>query len=306
MWFLFLEVTNVVIIFGKNKVSRFTSDEKRLIFNQAYLEALELYPKPTRIHDIKTSFGVVRIYEYLPKEKTRNKPIVFFHGHYASSLMWTPNIESFSNEAPLYSIDFIDEPGLSRQRRPFRSHKDEALYLEEVFKQIRVKKFHLLGVSLGGWKAVNYTHYYPNRVASLILLDPVSVFSPLSKEIVFRYLGSLFKEHNMVEYLLNGQELPQENPFSKTINMAMNDFEFGTAFPLGTRKNALKSLKSPVLALMAGKSPLHDSNLAVKNGRKWVKTIEIENWKDATHGFSFELAEEVNKKIKLFLSRIEE
>ncbi len=109
----------------------------------------------------------------------------------------------------------------------------------------------------------------------------------------------------MVEYLLNGQKIPQGNPFSKTIDMAMNDFEFGTAFPLGTRKKALKSLKCPVLALMAGKSPLHDSNLTVNNGLRWVKTIQIENWKDATHGFSFEMAKEVNKKIKVFLKRIE-
>ncbi len=305
MLFLFQGVINVVMIFGKNKVSRFTTDEKRVIFHQAYLEALEIFPKATRSIDIKTSFGVVRIYEFLPKVKTHNTPIVFFHGHYASSLMWIPNIESFLNEAPLYVIDFIDEPGLSIQTRAFRNHKEEALYLEEVFRKIGVKKFHIIGVSLGGWKAVNYAYYYPNRVASLILLDPVSVFSPLSKEIVFRYLGSLFKEHNMVEYLLNGQKIPQGNPFSKTIDMAMNDFEFGTAFPLGTRKKALKSLKCPVLALMAGKSPLHDSNLAVNNGLRWVKTIQIENWKDATHGFSFEMAKEVNKKIKVFLKRIE-
>lgn len=294
-----------MIIFGKNKISRFTSEEKRLTFTRTYLEALKEYPQPTRIHDIKTSFGVVRVYEYLPKQRTGMKPIVFFHGHYASSLMWQPNVEAFLNKAPLYLIDFLDEPGLSRQRRAFRRHKDEASYLEEVFRKLKLRKFHLIGVSLGGWKAVNYSYYYPKRVSSLILLDPVSVFTPLSRQIVFRYLGSLLKEKNMVEYLLNGQKLPQDNPFAKTISMAMNDFEFGTAFPLGTRKKALKSLKCPVLGIMAGKSPLHDGNRGMKKGRKWVSSIEIENWRDASHALSFELAKEVNERMDSFIKRVE-
>lgn len=293
-----------MIIFGKNKISRFETEEKRLLFNATYEEAFRTYPEPTRVLDLKTSFGMVRVYEYLPEDKKDVKPIVFFHGHYASSLMWLPNIKVFLGRYPLYLLDFLDEPGLSKQFRPFKNHKDQAFYLEEVFQELKLLEFHLWGVSLGGWKAVNYCEYYPKRVSSLILLDPVSVFSPLSKQIVFQYLGSLFKEHNMVEYLLNGEELPDDNSFSKTIHMAMNDFQFGTAFPLGTRKKALKSLECHVLAIMAGKSPLHDSNLAVKNGRKWVKFIDIENWEDASHALSFELAPQVNKKIEMFIRRI--
>ncbi len=294
-----------MVIFGKNQISRFTSEEKRGEFIQVYEEALETFPKPSRVHDVKTMFGVVRVYEYLPKERQEATPLVFFHGHYASSLMWEPNLKAFLGSAPIYLLDFIDEPGLSRQRRAFKNDQEQAMYLEEVFKKLKLGKFHLIGVSLGGWKAVNYTYYYPRRVTSLVLLDPVSVFSRLSKEIVFRYLGSLFKEYDMVQYLLNGEQLPKENPFVKTISMAMSDFYFGTAFPLGTRKKALKSMTCPVLAIMAGNSPLHDGAQGMKSGRKWVKVIEIENWKDASHALSFELADEVNEKIGLFIHRIE-
>ncbi len=295
-----------MVIFGKNQVSRFTSEEKRAEFIKAYEEALENYPKPSRILDVKTMFGLVRVYEYLPKEQKDTTPMVFFHGHYASSLMWQPNLIPFIDEVPIYLLDFLDEPGLSRQRKAFKNNAEQASCLESVFKKLKLAKFHLVGVSLGGWKAVNYAFFYPKRVRSLILLDPVSVFTRLSKEIVFRYLGSLFKEYDMVKYLLNGDKLPPDNSFAKTINIAMSDFYFGTAFPLGTRKTALKSLTCPVLAIMAGKSPLHDANQAVRSGRKWVKNIEIENWKDATHGFSFELADEVNEKMRLFIKRIEE
>ena len=282
------------------------TEEKRLEFTKNYKEALTMYPKPTRIHDVKTSFGTVRVYEYLPDVIGDATPLVFFHGHYASSLMWAPNLDAFIQKAPLYLLDFIDEPGLSRQRKALKNHLEQALYLEEVFKKLRLRKFHLIGVSLGGWKAVNYAYYYPKRVASLVLLDPVSVFSPLSKEIILQYFSSLFKKVNMVRYLLNGEKLPTGNPFTKTISMAMNDFFFGTAFPLGTRKKALKSLTCPVLAIMAGKSPLHDGDMGMRNGRKWVKSIEIENWQDASHALSFEFAEEINAKISVFIQRWEE
>ncbi len=295
-----------MIIFGKNQISHFNSEEKREIFTKTYMEALKNYPEPTGIYDLKTSFGVVRVYEYLPKHGQGATPMVLFHGHYASSLMWEPNLKAFIDIMPVYLLDFIDEPGLSQQSRAFKNHKEEALYLEEVFDKLKLLKFHLIGVSLGGWRAVNYTYYFPKRVASLVLLDPVSVFSYLSKKMISHYLISLVNNYDMVEYLLNGEKLPQGNPFVETINMARDDFYFGTAFPLGTREKALKALTCPVLAIMAGKSPLHDGDTAMRNGREWVSNIEIENWQDATHALTYMLAHEVNSKIKLFINRIEQ
>lgn len=66
-------------------------------------------------------------------------------------------------------------------------------------------------------------------------------------------------------------------------------------------KEDLKNINVPVLALMAEKSTMHNSGKAVETGKKYVKDIDIVNWKNASHAINGEFSNEVNARILNFI-----
>lgn len=72
-------------------------------------------------------------------------------------------------------MDLLGEPGLSIQTSPIENHKQQADWVGEVLTKLNLTKVHLLGISFGGWLVVNYAVYYPEYIASIILLDFCSI-----------------------------------------------------------------------------------------------------------------------------------
>ena len=60
---------------------------------------------------------------------------------------------------------------MSVQDKPIRDADDETHWLDEALAGLGLEQAHLLGVSIGGWTAVNYAVRRPGRAASLTLLD---------------------------------------------------------------------------------------------------------------------------------------
>jgi pimeloyl-ACP methyl ester carboxylesterase len=67
------------------------------------------------------------------------------------------------------------DPNPSVMRAPMTPPASCAAWLEEVLGQISDRPAHLVGVSYGGWIAMNQAIRAPERVASLTLLDPAGL-----------------------------------------------------------------------------------------------------------------------------------
>ncbi|XP_008550144.1 (Lyso)-N-acylphosphatidylethanolamine lipase isoform X1 [Microplitis demolitor] len=108
-------------------------------------------------------------------EKSPKTPIVLLHGLGAGVALWCLNLDSLSQERPVYAIDLL---GFGRSSRPNFSNdaqKSEAQLIrsvEEWRREMELDKFVLLGHSMGGFLAASYAIQYPNRVQHLILADP--------------------------------------------------------------------------------------------------------------------------------------
>ena len=284
-------------------VSRFKGGKARKDFVEAYREVFASFPEPRTVYDVKTSFGIVRVY-YYEKECTRMKvPLLLLHGRYTSSLMWKDNLPALISKYPVYMIDIIGEPGLSIQTRPFVRSWDQAVWLEEMLVKLKLEKFSLVGASMGGWAAVNYLRYFKGRVKSLILLDPVFVFSPISPRTVWQFLLFQLTREKMLPFLLNEKKVPLVDAMGKTVKIGMWKFLYRSPIPFRIKIRELKDIRCPVLTIMAGRSPLHDSEKAVSFGKKVVRNIEIENWKHASHALTFELSDAVNRRMLSFLDK---
>ena len=287
-------------------ISRFRSPEAKREFLKYYDIAIKFLPRPKEVIDIDTSFGRARVYHFGEEENEGKTPLVLIHGHYASSYMWFLNIPSFMKKRPVYAFDMIGEPSRSFQTKPFIKSKDQAFWLEEALGKLRLEKIHLLGASMGGWAATNYVRHYPKRVASLILLDPVFVFTSITLETVRQFLIFQVNKEKMLSFLLN-QELDIDDVFmGKIVTTSMENFIFRTTIQKKIKNADLKKIRCPVLAIMAGESMLHDSDKAVKVGRETIQNIEIENWKGASHALNFEKDKLVNDRVNRFSEKIEE
>ncbi|HCD3338029.1 TPA: alpha/beta hydrolase [Staphylococcus aureus] len=158
-------------------ISDFTKKSQRMEFLVHYNKAMRFLPRARTIYDVETTFGMVRVYYYASKGSEGKVPLILLHGHYASTIMWQPNLLPLSERAPVYSVDLLGEPGRSRLKKPLWKEKDHAAWLKEVMVKLEISSAILLGSSMGGYYAVNFARYYPEKTEGLILLDPVFVFS---------------------------------------------------------------------------------------------------------------------------------
>ncbi len=143
-------------------------------------------PPPDQTLDLRTQFGVVRVYRFTSSASTGRVPIVLLPGRASASPIWADNLPTLLRQAPIYTVDLLGEPGMSIQSRPITSAADQARWLNQVLAQLPEPQLDLLGVSIGGWTATNLAVRDPGKIRSVILLDPVFVFGPISTAAIIR------------------------------------------------------------------------------------------------------------------------
>ncbi len=158
-------------------VGHFKSERARAHFLSAYQSAMAQLPPVSESTDVPTSFGTVRAYRF--EGRSAGPPVVLLPGRNASTPMWRVNIPALLEHRTVIGIDLLGEAGMSVQDKPITGPDDEAQWLDDTLTGLGLDRAHLLGVSIGGWTAVNYAVRRPGRAASLALLDPVMTFAPI-------------------------------------------------------------------------------------------------------------------------------
>src|SRR5699024_3691667 len=127
--------------------------------------------------DVRTSYGIVRLYRF--EGKSDETPLLLLPGRSSATPVWAGNLSSLLEIGDVYTVDLLGEPGMSVQERPITSEADQAAWLEEALAALPEESFHIVGLSIGGWNAVNLALREPAHLASLIVIDPVFVFDDL-------------------------------------------------------------------------------------------------------------------------------
>lgn len=292
-----------------SQIGHFTSEKVKEDFQVVYNEAMEILPNPEETMDIKTEFGIVRVYLFTKEENRHKEPILLLPGHYASTPMWDSNLEGLMKERPVYTLDLLGEPGMSVQMKTIRDHQDQAKWLNEVLVKLDLEKVHITGVSIGGWTVMNLARYYPERIASISLLDPVFVFASISLKMILLSIPATVKvfpksiRERMLSYISGGAEADESVPVAKLIESGMKNYKDKLPTPDVFKSVDLKKINCPVLAFMADKSTMHNSQKAVERGKRYVKDIIIENWPNASHAISGEYSDEINRRILEFVEK---
>lgn len=99
-------------------------------------------------------------------------PVLLLHGSQANSAAWMPDVALWSQKYRLFAIDMIGEAGLSARVRPDLAGEVHALWLDDVLAGLGISRAAFVGMSLGGWLALDYAARRPQAVQALALICP--------------------------------------------------------------------------------------------------------------------------------------
>ena len=289
-------------------VGHFTSAAGQDRFLAAYDKAMQVLPAPEQTLDLRTQFGVVRVYRF-SSASTDRVPIVLLPGRASASPIWGDNLPTLLRQAPIYTVDLLGEPGMSIQSRPITSAGDQAKWLNQVLAQLPEPQLDLLGVSIGGWTATNLAVHDPRKIRSVILLDPVFVFGPISIAAIIRSIpasvGWLPKSwrDNFNSWTANGAPV-EDVPAAEMIEAGMQSYALKLPSPQQITRQQLSNLTLPVLAILAGKSRMHDSRADAAVGERALRAGQVTVYPDASHAINGEYPEQIAEDIEQFRLRL--
>ncbi|MEJ3657378.1 alpha/beta fold hydrolase [Actinomycetes bacterium KLBMP 9759] len=284
-------------------IGHFVSADARRRYFAAYDKAMADGPVPLDQRDIPTTFGTVRVHRH---GTGSGPPVVLLHGRSATSAMWQPNLRALAAQHPVHTIDTLGEPGRSVQALPITSPADQAGWLAEVLTELDVPAVHLVGASAGGWLAFNHAAHVPEQVASLTLLDPANVLARFSPAFVLGAFSTLpVVPRSMTDQFLSwtSGDPPMDSPVAQLLVAGLREYRMHLPMPSYPADDVLRSLRVPTLALLGGRSVVHDPEAAKARALRLIRGCEAEVWPDASHAISGEQADRVNARILAFLAR---
>ncbi|MFG1792773.1 alpha/beta fold hydrolase [Nocardia sp. NPDC049149] len=289
-------------------VGHFTSAAGHDRFFEAYDRAMRAMPTPDATLDLRTDYGVVRMYRFDGANPTA-APLILLPGRSAATPMWADNLPALRKLRTVYTIDLLGEPGKSIQTRPIEDDRDQARWLHQALKQLPDKQLHLFGVSIGGWTATNLAIHEPEKIAGLIVLDPVMTFAPMSFQAVLRSIPASVRwfpkswRDSFNSWTAGGAPV-EDVPVADMIESGMQTYALHLPTPTEFGADQLRSLPMPVLAILAGKSVMHDATAAADHARTTLRTATVRVYANASHAINGEYPTEIAADTATFLDTI--
>jgi len=133
------------------------------------------------------------------------------------------DVETFSKTHHVFAVDIIGEAGFSAPNRPSYGSGAYSEWLAELVQNLGLEKCSLVGLSLGGWMALDFATTYPDKVEKLILLCPGGIYrergSFLFKAVFFSLFGKWGRDR--ITALVNGGKLPTDSGVERAMSFTM-------------------------------------------------------------------------------------
>ncbi|MGC9543174.1 alpha/beta fold hydrolase [Streptomyces sp. UG1] len=292
-------------------VGRYVSDTWRERYFAACDAVYALGAPALEEQDVETSFGTTHVYRYGPTEPTARSrtPVVLVHGAGSCSAMWYPNTPDLSAERPVYALDTPGDPGRSVQRAPLHQPEHAAQWLEETLAGLGLDRVHLVGVSYGGWLAVNQAHRGPDRLASVTLLDPGGLEKVGLRFFAWLFAGLLatFAPEPLRPRLAAWLEQPVlVMPELRTmIRTAVRAYRIRRPSPRPLSEADLSTIRTPLYLLLGKRSPLLHPQRQVERVPRLIPGARAEILSGTGHGPQIDHAKETNRRMLDFMACVD-
>ncbi|CAO2649207.1 Nn.00g065920.m01.CDS01 [Neocucurbitaria sp. VM-36] len=141
-------------------------------------EVLRASPYPPNAlegaRDVETPYGNIRVYEWGPKD---GKRVLLIHGMSIPSVALSDLAHKLVKKGHRVMVYDLFGRGYSSAPDPRVYRYDSALYIAQISMSLQSSPIHwssftIVGYSLGGAIAADFTSYFPNLVRGLVLVAP--------------------------------------------------------------------------------------------------------------------------------------
>ena len=252
---------------------------------EAYRNMLDHWPVPHAELRILTRQGQTFVIACGPADAP---PLVLFHGAQANAAAWMFDAMPWSRHSRVYAVDVIGDAGFSAAARPPLATDAHALWLDDVFAGLGVERARVVGVSLGGWLALDYAIRRPGRVEKVALMCPAGVGAQknfLLRAAPLLLLGpwGLRKVREMVFGPSTADLPPLVQRFAAFMGLVgRHTRPRRIRIPIFSDAS-LSGLQMPVLAIVGGRDVLLDSDGTRRRLERLVPLAEVHFLPEAHH-----------------------
>jgi pimeloyl-ACP methyl ester carboxylesterase len=270
---------------------------------EVYEAALARWPVPYEQRDVPTCFGSTHV---IVSRADQAPPLVLLHGNWVTATMWLSTIADLSRDFRTYAVDQIDDAGKSTATCLPASRSDYAKWLSDVFDELGLQQADIVGISYGGFLAVNFALYAPERVKRLILLCPgVPNFGPPTQRYAIHGMPLiLFPSRLTGRWLIEGLSTRGYHPHDlEAEQLIVSAMSLRSRIPFRPVFNdhEFQNLKLPVLLLIGEREVLYDARTAVARARQLIPQVQVTIIAGAGHMLTTDRPQEVIRCVMKFL-----
>jgi pimeloyl-ACP methyl ester carboxylesterase len=128
---------------------------------------MDIFHKNTIVHFTSTGKG---------------KTLVFLHGFLENSSMWSSISQELSKKYRVICIDLLGH-GKTENHGYVHSMEDQTKMVKAVLNHLKLRKYVLIGHSMGGYIALSFSKLFPNNVKGLCLMNSTAIADSEEKKI---------------------------------------------------------------------------------------------------------------------------
>ena len=295
----------VSIVTARPGIGQFRSVAGQRDYRAAYATAMTALPPPSRTVDVATDLGSVRAYLWNSPSTTGGTPVLLLPGRTSGVPMWSENLAGLLEHHSVIAVDALGDAGLSIQSSPLTSTDDQAIWIDEVVRQLAPAGVHLVGHSFGGSTAVTFARLHPERVRSLVLLEPVFTLAyPPADLMAWTVLASLpllpgsWRDRALAE-VGGGERADPGDPIAAMIGAGAAHYRAQLPNPRLLTDAQLAALTMPVYVAIADRASLAGGSRAAARARQ-LPDATVEVWPDTTHSLPMQVAGPLDERLQRF------
>jgi pimeloyl-ACP methyl ester carboxylesterase len=246
-------------------------------FLAAYDHELRRWPVPYEQVDVHGHFGTTYVVICGPETAP---PLLLLHGYLATLTMWWPNIAALSQGHRVYAVDVMGQPGKSRPDEPIRSAADYGSWLTDTLGALHLDRVDLVGMSFGGWLALNYAAAVPQRVRTLILFSPSGLL-PMVRQFTLRGMLMVALPRRLTVnafFRWLGFTMPPYTGLLDIVYLGLTQFRMPLATariaPTALSDDALRAITVPTLLLIGDHEVISDPVRALERARRLMPVCD--------------------------------